>query len=152
MHRTRSATGPDRHTVAAPRARRAGADDGGLSVLVVDDYADAADSLAMLVRLWGHRAEVAASGADALRVWAAGQPDVLLLELRLPDVDGCEVARQVRARPGRDGLLIAAVTTCGQDDDRRRAAAAGIDLVLVKPCDPADLLAALGSAVAARGR
>ena len=113
-----------------------------LSVLIVDDYPDAADSLAMLVRLWGHDATVVATGAEALRAGTANQPDVVLLELRLPDLDGCEVARRLREESAGKWLLIVAVTTCGRADDRWRAAEAGIDLHLLKPAQPEDLVRA----------
>jgi DNA-binding response OmpR family regulator len=114
-----------------------------LSVLIVDDYPDAADSLAMLVRLWGHDAAVEATGSGALRAGAANQPDVVILELRLPDLDGCEVARRLREESAGKWRLIVAVTTCGRVEDRWRAAAVGIDLHLVKPAEPEDLFRAL---------
>jgi CheY-like chemotaxis protein len=114
-----------------------------LSVLIVDNYPDAADTLAMLVRLWGHDAAVVATGAEALRAGTANRPDVVLLELRLPDLDGCEVARALREESAGKRLLIVAVTTCGRADDRWRAAEAGIDLHLVKPANPEDLFRAL---------
>jgi CheY-like chemotaxis protein len=114
-----------------------------LSALIVDDYPDAAESLAVLVRLWGHNATVVATGARALRAGTVIQPDVVLLELRLPDVDGCEVARRLREESAGKWRLIVAVTTCGRAEDRWRASAAGIDLHLVKPAEPEDLFRAL---------
>jgi two-component system, OmpR family, response regulator len=113
-----------------------------LSVLVVEDEADTADSLAELITLVGHRVTVARTGAAALR--ANGSPDVVLLDLGLPDMDGCEVARQFRARASAGATpkrpFLVAVTGYGRDEDVRRTEAAGIDLLLVKPADPAALL------------
>ena len=116
-----------------------------VSVLVVEDHPDAADSLAELLDLTGYRVTVAGDGGAALAAAAADPPDVVLLDLRLPDQDGWAVARQMRARPG-DGRrpLIVAVTGLGRADDQRRSDAAGVDLHLTKPVDPADLLAVLG--------
>jgi CheY-like chemotaxis protein len=113
-----------------------------LSVLIVDDYPDAADSLAELLRLYGHRAAVARTAREALSVAERELPDVVLLELRLREMDGWQVARRLRERAGtgdRRRLLLVAVTGCGREEDHRRSAAAGIDLHLVKPVDP-DLL------------
>jgi CheY-like chemotaxis protein len=109
--------------------------------LVVDDHADAADSLALVLSHLGHRAVVARCGRSALAAAEREAPDVVLLELRLPCLDGWEVARQLRAA-GCPARLIA-VTTCGRPADRQRSRAAGIDLHLVKPVDPPVLLAAL---------
>lgn len=117
-----------------------------LSVLVVDDNAAAADSQATLVQLWGHAVQVAYDGPTAVQAFQAHSPDVVLLDLSLPGVDGYEVADQLRAiSPGKRFALFA-LTGHGGEAERRRATNAGFDLYLVKPVDPThlqDLLAAL---------
>lgn len=103
-----------------------------LSVLVVDDSPDAAGSTAELLALCGHDARVAGSGAAALAAAATDPPDVVLLDLGLPDMDGWEVAARLRGRPGKPPVMVA-VTGFGAEGDRRRSADAGVDLHLVKP-------------------
>lgn len=108
-----------------------------LRVLVVDDARDTTNSLADRVRRWGHATLMADDGPTALRVAATGNPDVVLLNLAMPFMEGCQVARQLRLdRPGGDCLIIACA---GQADDERRRqyTEAGIDLLLIKPVDPA---------------
>jgi DNA-binding response OmpR family regulator len=115
-----------------------------LSVLVVEDEEDAGESLAVLLQMSGYEVWLVRTGAEALRAAAQVPPDVVLLDLGLPDSDGCEVARRLRdGAVGRRPLLVA-VTGYGRDEDRHRAEAAGIDLYLVKPADPRALLAVLG--------
>jgi PAS domain S-box-containing protein len=105
----------------------------GRRVLVVDDSHDAAETCAMLLKLSGHETATAASGHEALASAVRFQPDVLLLDIGLPDVDGYQLARRVRETSwGRDVLLIA-VTGWGQEEDKRRALAAGFDHHLTKP-------------------
>jgi CheY-like chemotaxis protein len=112
-----------------------------LTVLVVDDYPDAAQSLAELLRLRGHSVAVALDGAAALR-GAAAAPDVIFLDIRMPGADGYEVAARLRTRCGAGGKrpLLIALTCCGTESDRRRTAAAGFDLHLLKPVAPAVLI------------
>jgi CheY-like chemotaxis protein len=113
-----------------------------LAVLVVDDSADTVDSLAELLSLYGHRVCVAFDGEQALQRVGVEVPDVVLLDIRMPGLDGCEVAKLIRARgtsAGKQPLLIA-ITGCGTDDDRFRTSAAGFDLHMVKPVDPAVLV------------
>jgi two-component system, OmpR family, response regulator len=123
-------------TVRWPRATHATA----LSVLIVDDNRDAADSLAELLRLYGHGVRVAYCPEDAL---AEDPPDVLILEVRLPGVDGWELVRQMRERATAKQPFYIAATTRGSKADRRRSEEAGIDLHLVKPIDPAVLVGVL---------
>lgn len=120
---------------------------GSLNVVVVEPYADAADSMAWLLELWGHRAAVAVDGRRALEACAADHPDVVLLELRLPDDDGRAVARRIRdaGLPGRP--LIVALTSADGAEERHRSAEAGIDLHLLKPIDPAELWRVLARVV-----
>jgi CheY-like chemotaxis protein len=110
-----------------------------LRVLVVDDNADAATMLSMLVGLQGHTAASAHSGPEALRVAAAFRPDVVLLDIGLPGFDGYHTARELRQRPGGGGLVLAALTGWSSDQDKRRAREAGFDRHLTKPVDPADI-------------
>jgi CheY-like chemotaxis protein/two-component sensor histidine kinase len=111
-----------------------------LRVLVVDDNVDAAESLAMLLRLRGHEARAVHSGSEALAAAAADLPDVLVLDIGLPDMDGYTIARQVRSHPTiGNSVVIAALTGWSSDEDRRKAEAAGFDRHLVKPIDIATL-------------
>jgi CheY-like chemotaxis protein len=102
-------------------------------VLVVDDNEDAAQSLALVLRLAGHEVRVARDGPEALALADAQPPEVVLLDIGLPGMDGYEVAVRLRERDVLAGALLVAVTGYGQDEDRRRARDAGIDLHLTKP-------------------
>jgi CheY-like chemotaxis protein/two-component sensor histidine kinase len=108
-------------------------------VLVVDDNRDAADSLTMLLRSKGHDVRVAYDGPAALAAAGAFGPDLVLLDLGMPGMDGYEVARRLRGMPAFAGRVIAALTGWGQEADRRRTREAGFDHHLVKPVDPAEL-------------
>jgi two-component system OmpR family response regulator len=115
-----------------------------LSILVVEDEEDGANSLAELLRLFGYRVAVARTGSAALRAAEADSPDVVLLDIRLPDIDGWEVARRMRdAATGGPQPVVVAVTGCSSERDKWRSADAGIDLHWTKPADPAVLLATL---------
>jgi PAS domain S-box-containing protein len=107
----------------------------GYRVLVVDDNKDAATSLAMLLRLQGHEAQVAHDGLTALAMAASYRPKVILLDIGMPEMDGYEVARRLRQEPGCQSIVLAALTGWGQKEDRRRTAEAGFDHHLVKPPD-----------------
>jgi CheY-like chemotaxis protein len=104
-------------------------------VLVVEDNADAAESLALLVRLWGHEVRVARDGPSALELARSFRPEVVLCDLGLPGMDGYEVRRRLRQEAGPGGLTLVAVTGYGHDEDRRRSKEAGFGLHLVKPVD-----------------
>ncbi|WP_161968028.1 response regulator [Fimbriiglobus ruber] len=108
----------------------------GHRLLVVDDNQDAADSLAMLLRLHGHEVRVAHSGQAALEATKAFNPGLIFLDIGMPGMDGFEVARRVRKTPGLEDVVLAALTGWGQQVDRRRTAEAGFDHHLVKPPDP----------------
>jgi PAS domain S-box-containing protein len=108
-------------------------------VLAVDDNVDAVDSLAMLLRLQGHEVRVAYEGIAALAVAEEFQPQVVLLDLSIPGLNGYEVARRLRGQPSRERALLVAVTGWGQDEDRRRSQEAGFDMHLVKPVEPEGL-------------
>jgi CheY-like chemotaxis protein len=129
---------------SAPGSRpAAGAEPGsaaGRRVLVADDNADVADSLALLLRVAGCAVEVARDGPEALDLAERWQPDLLLLDLGMPGLDGCEVCRRIRAEPWGRAMRILALTGWGQEEDRRRSLEAGCDGHLVKPVEPATLL------------
>ena len=108
----------------------------GKRLLVVDDNQDAADSLAMLLRLQGHEVRVAYSGLAALEMTKTYTPDVVFLDIGMPGMDGYEVARRMRQQPGLEKTVLAALTGWGQQEDRRRTAEAGFDHHLVKPPEP----------------
>ncbi len=112
-------------------------------VLVVDDNVDAAESLAMLLRLEGHEVRTAHSGRQAIDTVCQWRPASVLLDIGLPGMDGYEVARRLRESPDGAGLRLVAVTGYGQPDDRSAAAAAGFDAHLVKPVSPEDVVRAL---------
>ncbi|HYH65070.1 MAG TPA: ATP-binding protein, partial [Urbifossiella sp.] len=109
------------------------------SVLVVDDNVDAAESLALLLRMKGHEVRVAHDGLAALAAVEAAPPDLVLLDIGMPGMDGYEVARRLRERPGLEHLPLVAMTGWSQDEDRRRSREAGFDHHLVKPVEPAVL-------------
>jgi signal transduction histidine kinase len=114
-------------------------------ILVVDDNADAADSLSMLLGLEGHEMQVAHSGEQSLNVAALFKPDIVFLDIGLPGIDGYEVARRMRADTRYGSPRIVALTGWGTEDDRRQAHAAGFDGHLVKPVDPTRLAATLSA-------
>jgi CheY-like chemotaxis protein len=121
----------------------------GRRVLVVDDNLDSAESLARLLELQGHETATAHDGVGAIGVAEAFHPNVIVLDLGLPRLDGHEVARRVRGTPwGKDVLLIAS-TGWGHADARRASIDAGFDHHLVKPLDLTQLatLIAAGRAV-----
>ncbi|HJQ83078.1 MAG TPA: ATP-binding protein [Candidatus Binatia bacterium] len=144
---------PPRPEAAAPVAPSpAAAEERRLAILVVDDNQDSAESLAMLLELAGHTVATAHDGLAALDRVRASRPDVVLLDIGLPGIDGYEVARRVRLLPEGDGIVLVAVSGYGQEDDRRRAVEAGFDHHLVKPVDLHALERLLGQVEAAEGR
>jgi CheY-like chemotaxis protein len=114
-----------------------------LRVLVVDDNPDVAYSLSLLLRHWGHEPRVAHDGPEALAVVAAFHPDLALLDLALPRMNGYEVGRRLRELPGLEGLTLLAMTGHGQAEYHRRSKEAGFAEHLVKPVDPSELEALL---------
>ena len=104
-------------------------------VLVVEDHSESAESLAVLLRISGHEVEVAGDGPGALACCARFRPDLVLLDIGLPGMDGYEVARRLRELLGND-VRIVALTGYGQEEDRRRSADAGIDYHVLKPIRP----------------
>lgn len=113
-------------------------------VLLVDDNIDAVETLAMLLQIWGHQVDVAHSGEDALQMARRNAPDLVLLDIGLPGMDGYDLARQLRELPNVGNPLLVALTGYGQEDDRRRSQDAGIDIHLIKPIGPGMLQKMLG--------
>jgi two-component system CheB/CheR fusion protein len=102
----------------------------------VDDNAAAADMLAALLEIMGHEVRVARDGPAALEMTEEYRPEVVLLDIGMPGMDGHEVARHLRGRPGWDGVRLVAVTGYGQEADRSRSRESGFDGHLVKPVEP----------------
>lgn len=114
--------------------------DSNLTVVVVDDSRDTADSTAELLAFAGCKTHIAVSGEECLQLVASERPDVVLLDIRMPRMDGYEVARRITATFTEKPPLLVAVTGCGTDADRQQAIEAGFHLHLVKPVDPAVLV------------
>ena len=135
-----ASTEPSRAVALEPRIRQ--------RILLVEDDPDAADSLRMLLTMMGAEVRTASSGPVALKVLDAYGPTVVILDIGLPDMDGYEVARRMRAGGNGDKLTLVALSGWGQDEDRRRSREAGIDFHLVKPVELdalQELLASVGS-------
>lgn len=115
----------------------------GARVLLVEDNPDTADSMVLLLEMLGHRVDLAPDGASALALACTRLPEVMLVDIGLPDIDGYEVARRVRANASLASVLLVALTGYGQREDRERAFAAGFDHHFVKPVDPDELNAFL---------
>ncbi len=135
-------TEPDGEPVATPstpvRVQR--------RVLVADDNADAAETTATLLANAGCRVRTVFSGHDAIAATADFHPEVVLLDLGMPDLSGLDTCARLRHAPGGRDLFIAAITGWGQDEDRRRTQSAGFDAHLVKPVAPDDLLQVIATA------
>ena len=114
-------------------------------VLCVDDNRDSADSLAMMLKLLGADVHTAYDGPSALDAIKICRPAIVLMDLGMPGMDGCEVARLIRQNPEHKDIILAAMTGWGQEDDRRRSREAGFDHHMVKPVDLNALQALLAS-------
>jgi PAS domain S-box-containing protein len=124
----------------APRPRTAPPAEGrALRVLVVEDHADAADTLRDLLEIMGYEVRIALTGPEGVRAAREYHPDIILCDLGLPGMDGYEVAAALRTAPGGGRQRLVAVTGYGQDDDRRRTREAGFQYHLVKPIDAEEL-------------
>ena len=119
-------------------------------LLIVDDNRDAADTLALLLGLWGYHPQVAYDGVAALDLVRTGCPDGILLDLGLPGVDGYQLATDLRRYPDCVDTPIIAVTGYATAAHRARAQAAGIDHFLIKPVDPIGLQELLGELLRVR--
>ena len=131
------ASGAHEKRVETPTLRR--------RVLVVDDNDDAADMLAMMLTAWGHEARPVHEGRAAIALAREFHPEIVLLDLGLPGIDGYQVAAELQAEPWSNGLVLFAVTGRGQDDDRLRTRAAGFREHFVKPVSPDILKHAIDS-------
>jgi len=143
---------------ADPPAARQAAPEGEQSMtkryrmLVVDDNRDSAESLALLLKLTGHETHTALDGEAALLAAKETRPDVVLLDIGMPKLNGYDACRKIRSEDwGRDMILIAQ-TGWGQEDDRRRTEEAGFDGHVVKPVDPDDLMKMVARLSLARAR
>jgi CheY-like chemotaxis protein len=121
----------------APQPRR---------ILVVDDNRDSADSSALLLQMLGYEVRSAYDGEEAIDAAAQFRPDVVLLDIGMPKLNGYDVCRFLRKQPWGREMIIIALTGWGQEDDRRRTDEAGFDHHMVKPVDPRALMTLLASA------
>jgi PAS domain S-box-containing protein len=108
-------------------------------ILVVDDNEDSAESLAMMLRIMGHHVVAAYNGLEALEIARTTRPEVIFLDLGMPNISGYELARRLRQQPWGQDMILVALTGWGQEEDRRRTQEAGFHQHLVKPADPAIL-------------
>ena len=130
------AAGPAPATAPAPAP---GAPRVGRRILVVDDNRDSATSLALMLQLMGNEVRTAHDGAEGIEAAAAFRPEVVLLDLGMPRLNGYDAARKLREQPWGRNLLLVALTGWGQESDRARSKDAGFDHHLVKPVEPATL-------------
>lgn len=111
-----------------------------LRILVIDDIPDVADVMKMLLDLEGFETRVAYGGAAALRIARAFSPDVIFCDIGLPEMDGHEIARRMRADPANAAAVLIALTGWGADEELRKTRESGFDFHLVKPVDSNALL------------
>ena len=111
----------------------------GLHLAVVDDNKDAARMLGMVVRMLGNEVRTAGDGQEALEVAAEFLPELVIMDIGMPVMNGYEAAKIFRQKPWGQSMVIVALTGWGQDEDRNRTREAGFDYHLVKPVDPAAL-------------
>lgn len=114
-------------------------------IVVADDNMDAAEALAIYLGLEGHDVKMAHNGLEAVRAVQEFQADFAFLDLGMPEMDGLEAARQIRAQAGGREVILVALTGWGQEEDKRRTREAGFDHHFVKPADPAALVQLLKS-------
>ena len=112
----------------------------GRRILIVDDNHDSADSMATLLKLTGHQTRTASDGLQAVTMTATFRPEVVLMDIGLPKLNGYDAARQIRGEPWGKNILLVAVTGWGQAEDRRKSKDAGFDVHFVKPVDYAALI------------
>lgn len=129
--------------LASAATQESSAESSRLRILVADDNADGADSLAMLLQGQGHFVLTARDGLRAVELAETFRPNVILMDVAMPHLDGLEAARKIRLRPWGSRVRIIALTAWGQEAERRRTHQAGMDCHLVKPVDPQALAALL---------
>jgi PAS domain S-box-containing protein len=112
---------------------------GAMRVLIVEDNDDSRETLQDLLALWGHDVTVASDGVSGLRALKEALPDIALIDIGLPGIDGYELSRQIRALRGGEKVRLVALTGYGQPEDRARALSAGFDDHMVKPLEPEKL-------------
>ncbi len=130
-------------TVSAEAPDEGELEQGRLRILVVEDHEPTAEATMQLLQRYGYEVQVALDGSAALQATQDAMPDVVLLDINLPGMDGCEVARRMAERAKWKRPLFIAVTGLGEESDRQRSVEAGIDLHLLKPIDPERLEALL---------
>jgi CheY-like chemotaxis protein len=108
-------------------------------VLIVEDNQDAGEMYRILIELYGHEALVAETGARGLEMLKSVRPDIALVDIGLPGMDGYDIARRFRAEPDSDRVYLVALTGYGSSSDIDRSRQAGFDLHLLKPVDPLEL-------------
>jgi PAS domain S-box-containing protein len=114
-------------------------------ILIVDDNQDSADSLAMLLEIFGNEVGTAYDGEEAVEAAGALRPEVVLLDIGMPKLNGYDACRRIRQQPWGQEMFLIALTGWGQDEDRRRTEEAGFNFHIVKPVDPAALMKLLAS-------
>ncbi len=119
-------------------------------VLLVDAYPDSAESMALVLKLWGYQPLVAFDGLAGLELALTQRPDVIVLEISLPGINGHELARRIRAEPGMEKTPLLALTVYGWARDKQASLAVGFDRHLVKPVDPGELRPLLAELVTGR--
>ena len=122
-----------------PVGNTAAEDKRAFRILIVEDNLDTAESLRLLLEVHGHRVRVANSGTVAIEMALAHRPDVALIDIGLPGMDGYEVARRMRLESTLRDTVLVALSGYGRDQDRNAATLAGFDHYLVKPVEPDDL-------------
>jgi CheY-like chemotaxis protein len=135
---------PERRPEAPPSATGAAS----ANVLVVEDNKPSAESMVMLLELYGHKVRVAENGRAALDAIARERPDLMLIDIGLPRMDGYELARRIRRQKAGRRLKLVALTGFGRDEDRQRALDAGFDVHLVKPVNIDELKRLIASVAA----
>ena len=124
-------TAPTRDAPPPPTGRR---------ILIVDDNQDSANSLAMLLKCTGNETHTAYDGVEAVEAAAKFQPEVVLLDIGLPKLNGYEVARKIREQPWGQDMVLVALTGWGQEEDRQKSKEAGFNAHLVKPVEQSVLM------------
>jgi CheY-like chemotaxis protein len=125
----------------AASTRHPGTFESSTNILIADDNADSAESLAELLRLSGHHVHVAFDGVQALETYTRVKPDLVLLDIGMPNMSGLEVAQRIRQKEDGASATLIAISGWGQELDRQNALSAGFDQHITKPIDPEALYA-----------